>query len=265
MRTTTSFNGLDITEEPKITTYSRNGTTQRRTFKGKEADILTMANILTSAGYEVTITQGPLYKLEALISAEVSQINEEQSVIWELDNQIETKELLQANTVPVIAALPGSYKRYIAKLFREVEDKDNAEFVLPPNKDVAYTNSQNQDAVVVWNLLCHGTETVEIVLPVLKRVLNVNSNYYFTNYNRNIGRIYSTQRLISDEHIPNNYADVLPNDSDPNFADTDGLFFIYGWKKSPTQVSQVSLNRNQVVQSWSYGLWPKFIFGDKLV
>ncbi len=275
MKTIQDLNGSTLVELPYVFQRSKfSGGTLTKTFKGTEAQIRIKEDALINLYWTTKRTPGPLWTLEATISNVDENGNSDGSttstadglvVQWELQPNLDEKDLLEALNIPVVRNLPTNYKKYIKD---KLVDPDNTSRILAPLITTpAMTNTDHANAQIVWKLLLHGATSVDVIFPVIKRTVTPNINYSLVGYATNENRIFSKATLVTGEDVPTNFAAIMPAYLYPDSSATvtiDGLNYNYGYRKGPTNVQQISLTKNQVSQDWTFGLWSQDVYGSLL-
>ncbi len=275
MKTTKDVNGATLVELPKQFERTKfAGGTLTRTFKGTRTDIIAQEDALIALNYKTKRTEGPLYLLEAVISnvaddsgtpdGTVTTDANGLEIIWEFDQNKTTKDLLEALNVPIIRSLPSEYKKYIKD---QLTDPESTNKTFVPYLNPTMTSTDHSNALKIWKLLMHGSTTVDVTFPILRRTVTPNFNYALTGYTADDNRIISRSTLISNESIPTNYANLMPDYLYPDSSNSitfESLSYIYGYKKETLGAQQISLTKNQIVQTWTFGIYSVDIHGALL-
>ncbi len=284
MKSTRDLHGLEITELPMVFSreFPNNGNSVTRVFKGTEAEILAKEQEMLNLGFKTKRTggapgytdEGTLFTLECTIAYVAATDGSGTdtnvlTVVWEIQPQTSEKNLLESREFPLIRSIPPAYKKYIQQRLQDPDSETYTWVDLTKlnGATVTYTSTQHNNAKLLWDLSLHGANTVDITFPVVRRTVTPPIDYSLAGYNTNAGKVLKKATLVNNENVPSNFAYILPAYPEYESSDVvtiDGLTFWYGYKKGPTVVQQISNQRNQVTQDWTFGLYSADIYGASI-
>lgn len=206
--------------------------------------------ILGSGGtydYQQSVT-GAKDKITARFAAGIAGQPEVPVETWELTMAPFDKALLMVETL----SLAGLTK----------DEKDSLrELAANPGSQPTLSFFPGSNADELQKLLLSGVTSKIIYVPTLHHTMTVSNQYKIKASQTNVGKIIKTSSLPTLEEFPTDEVLFeLPNDTDP--AVVASLPEVhYGWLKNGPEIRRSARNRLSVDQSWSYGLWSKFLYG----
>jgi hypothetical protein len=223
------------------------------------------ASIYWGKGWDVTITSGNPYTMQASLNVElqsdgitpVTAAGTYVTVNWGLHYNVTQTELLSCtpNILPWITGVTAAEKTII-------ENK-----ISNPSAtgDTTWTSSLGSSASqTVYNMYLVGQKTIPVYQQVLTKRSIVPSTYDLTPFITNVGSYYAKSSLASAIGIPTNWQNSMwTAPSDPSSTTTYNITYYYGWlKQAPTMDqngSSITIN-----QEWWYGLYPSNTYGSRL-
>ena len=110
-------------------------------------------------------------------------------------------------------------------------------------------------------LMLRGTRSHPVLAPCLRHTQTVNAQYAIQASLTNVGYVFSTGRLQSEEGVPNGLLFNLPAFSaPPQYVQTSGDLQ-YGWYKDFPTVRQIAHTKWNIEQEWQYGLYAVRLYG----
>jgi len=101
----------------------------------------------------------------------------------------------------------------------------------------------------LFDLAAAGVDSIIIEQPNIVVTQTASAAYPFTPNFAGYGMIFATEDMIADAALSAAWISNLPV-----FANPAG--FVYGWLKSPPDITTVGDNRSQMTQQYEFGLWP---------
>lgn len=222
-----------------------------REWRGTKAGVEAVANSLAGGNWSWEIEGGAVYKLRAtLASDDVGGGAENPTTTWELlPNRVE-KDILESALVQSLVT-----NTEIDRIKTAIEGNTTP---------LSITSGSNAEDL--YNNMHAGQKSAVVFQPTLHKSQLVSRSYPVRAAVTNVGRIYSTATLTSQEGIPNTILFNLPNDTSPtdDIAPRSRPRMRYGWLKNYPTVQQVSFEKFQVSQTWEYGLWSFITYGEPL-
>ena len=225
------------------------------------ADAMYSASVYFNWGWDVDVTEGNPYTLEAVVNAEVgstsnaiiSSTGSYYTVNWSMHYVTPEKELLEVNTNTVA-------------WINQISQQDKAtlqNYIANPTGSMGWTGSlQSTASLTAYNLMTSGQRTVPIVQPILRQTLVVTNQFVLTGYNTNLLGVYSLSTLTSAIGIPTNWYDVM-NLQTYGTVTNNSIPYNYGWQRQPPTMDQNGVIIT-ITQDYVYGLYPQNIYGTLL-
>jgi hypothetical protein len=264
MKTTPDFNGVTLQEEAIEYGWSpANGYYTARTFKGTQSEIQNILPQLVALGYEYQVKEGPLWTCVAKTPQKIENetpVEEVPIPVFELVSQRLDKPLLESDC-PFVTSLPPAL---IQQMRTAIRDDEGPTFL---SGSFASTAERIQAADVYIHATT-GAPTYPYYLPVLRKTFVV-SNQYLVNESMTVNRVYSKATLISDEEIPSQIWNILPDSGTESniIANPMGLTtsttmpMNWGYLKAAPQYQQVGPTQFQVTVDYEYNLWAEKLYG----
>lgn len=208
--------------------------------------------------------------------------NEPPTDLWEMNSQKTQKSILDSANPLANACSQGEI--FLLGLF--VQNK--SDYIIVPDNDstapttqtgrIAYydttydagQSSQKRLSIAAGSaartladVIAMGQDSFDVFVPQLKHTKTVNSAYPIRPRNVNVGSIISTPTMYATENIPNNVLFDLPDYIDPAPASGKPVLS-WGWYKDSPAVNQIARLKFQIVETWTYGLWPVAVYGTPL-
>jgi hypothetical protein len=250
--------GANLTEQPIKFGWSRErGPYTTKEWRGAEAQIRAKMSevVAQGASWDIERLPGDIWRIVAQFATSEgagggSTGGAEITETWELLPKDCAKDLL-SSSADIVAGLTQE----------EIEDIQNN---LNAGRKSEFMTHLSGDALTVFKLMRAGVQHEEIEQPVLSHnwMVPVNATLAYTY--PNLGRIFSTSSLISNEGVPG----YLKRDieawtasfTNPGYGD-DRVELVYGWRKrAPTQ-RVTNDSRREVSQTWEFGLWSPALRG----
>lgn len=176
-------------------------------------------------------------------------------VKWELFTQNPGKYLLNAvDNAGMIAQLSTFQKQKIKNLIANPPDPQASPIAASDFVDSAHPNDGNSaTAFIIWKYMQAGETEYLVEAPILRRTI-ITSNQWAPTYSMiGVRKLWSSATLYQAEAIPNALmfpiTNLLSSDTstDPNL--------VYAWYKHIPTVTNVALQKWQIIQEWTYGWW----------
>jgi len=225
-----------------------------------------LAAVYDAQGYNYTVEHGfAKSKLTVQLSYNYQQQGAEVPVdVWEYQSQTAQKDLFAAAVFTGITARLSDQNRTLIKQAvaktGPFEDPDGDDVVI--YQDFAGTQLEKQEAFKLYLLTSAGVTDAIVQTPTIRHTQVVSQVYPITISKTNIGRIYSTATLISENNPPQWAVTGLPTDTDPAFA--SGIALSYGWLKCGPAIQNIAYRKTQIIQEFQWGLWATAIYGSVL-
>lgn len=251
--------GATVTEGPKEYGWGvSRGYFTKRVWKGTQSEIQALLPQLQLAGYDYTVTEGPVWTVTATIGQDASDGSEGgQTEIpiptFELFSERREMDLFESTCPLTIACKP--------ELLREVKKSavnDNAPVFLTGS---TFTQQEKNTGMSLYVHYIAGAKTYTQNFPVLRKAYSISNNYYVaanTLYGANF--IWSTNGVVATEGVPAAIQGLMPPST--TFTTTDGIPYIVGWLKGYPTYNQQAVNRFQVNVDYIFGSWPAYIYGN---
>ena len=231
------------------------GSQTTRTFRGTQAYIEAAESSYIAAGWNTRVKEGAVWELVATAPMDSRQGDPGSEVpvdTWELGSNMVEKDILESNTDVV----NGLVKEDLAFL-REVVDgkKTTDDYDLEDGLPHVFLSP---DAVPLFKLIVSGVKSKVVYQPVLRNIKTASQYYEIPNSLLNVGSVYSTARIISDESPPSDIAANLLTGGTITRAAVGVLFG--GWFKTHPQIIDSAGSKVQIVQEWQYGEWAPLLY-----
>lgn len=208
--------------------------------------------------------------------------NEPPVDLWELNSQKSQKSILDSSNPLANSCSQGEI--FLLGLFLQ----NKSDYIIVPENDTTAPTNQTgtisyydtvydagqsaqkrlaiaagSPARTLASVIAMGQDSFDVFVPQLKHTKTVNSAYPIKATNVNIGRIISTKTMYQTENIPDNVLFDLPDYADPQPAYGKPVLS-WGWYKDAPAINQIARLKFQIVESWTYGLWPIAVYGNPL-
>jgi len=138
------------------------------------------------------------------------------------------------------------------------ELRDIQKFIDNPDSDILPEDFLSDDAYYLYSLALRGVTSRPVEQPwLIKTVTQLNTRSFLLSFT-NVGRIFSTASVIADAGVANVLRFGLPADV------SNRIGFEFGWLKHGAEVEPGPGNLHVATQSYEYGFWSTFLFGDLL-
>lgn len=239
----------------------------KRTFTGTQAEIVSLAIMLQSMGYETEVTSGPKWSLTATINVDLTTNNNNPTEIeptptWELVPHSLEQNIFECGR-PFVAGLPTNVKASIENKLKNPQNENV--FVVPFQYNEYKNPGLIANAFRVYSMKQMGIDGRQIYTLSLKRSIIVSSNFNVSWSINNVNFVLSTQKVISTYNVPNALRPLLPPSlrADETVPTNDNsvltanvvIPFYYGWLEQHPAYQMVGNNKVQISQEWIYGKW----------
>jgi len=243
---------------PSTTTYVEQGVERRystqsgwqtvRRFKGTQSAIESLAADLVNFGYDVSISEGPEWQLEATVGYDTDGGVEQPIDQWELMASAVEKDLLSADVESVNSIVPADIE-----ILRTVIDGTSL------SAAPSWTSTTTAIPNNLYLLVKSGVKSAVVYAPVLKHTKTVSRAYEIPASLTNVGSVISSSALISQESIPTNISSQFPTSG---YTTKSGITngFYKGWLKAFPVIQTSAYQKTQIVQEWHWGFWATSLY-----
>ena len=233
-------------------------------FEGTKNEVSLMAAAYAQTlglAYEVTESFGKFRLVVHFPWSTVVDPSTDYTATWEFFANHAEKDLLAATTESSnIGGLSVYQVQSIRNKLQSPPGPDDTPLVAADFQHNGETNGAT--ALGIFNLMMAGVKSFPVNQPILRKTVITSLQFAVKASLANVGAILTTNRLSSDESIPNTLLFSLPN-----FSPTAGASLYsmnYGWYKTFPTIQQVALLKWSITQEWQYGLWAYTIWGAPL-
>jgi len=247
-----------------------NGNTVVSFFNIEQAPLQAKAAEMRALGYDTNIRSDPPgYILECSIvrNIEENPVEEEPENVWELTDTTDEQNLLEADTIPLMAQLSTKDKAII-----EYRLKNNRSFEANATLMADWENrNSNAERLApkiarpldkVYTAMAIGVTSKQLVAKELSRSITVSNAYNLNTAWLSLtnNKVVKTETLLGLYPVPANIAACLPQSYriKLNAADDDplnDLWCTYGWLDCGVQRRSSSNGNYHVSQHWRYNRW----------
>lgn len=245
----------------KRTYEQQRGSSTTRTHVGTQAQIEALEASYQFNGWNTTVTDGPMWKLEATIPAVDSgsgPVVDDPIDQWELFANKFEKDILSANTT-LVAALSNAKINYL----RDVLDGkvETASLDCSTTATTPPAILGDSSAISLYKLICSGGKSYDINVPTIRHTKTASQQYEFDSAVTNAGYIFTTEALKAAETIPLGISNNMPPSPGTNpLTRTDAVQVLYGWKKHYPQITISAYNKAQIIVEYEYGAWATLMY-----
>ncbi len=237
----------------------KTGWVSKRHYEGTQATILALEIQAISLGYNTSITQGAVWKLDINIPAKDDGNNggqgEQPVDTWELFPNVIEKDLLQSDSTPI----KKLSKQHVA-FMRDVLDGKIAanKYATADPAEFATNVGVGSNPVGVFRLILSGWKSKRIYQRNLRHTRTISNSYQVPASLLHVGDIYPTDVLIGAETIPPLISgSLLPS---IYFDRDDGVAIFSGWLKGHPTITSAAFGKAQITQEWEWGEWPSLAY-----
>lgn len=256
----------------------RPGTTNK-SWKGDLPSIAQQSDVLSLYGWTVNIERedGDIYVLRASYQGKAfdddddagtpevppPDINTDPVTNWEIRTVAVQRPILESDT-PLTEYINVLGADAINRSLKEGNDK--AVFTYVNSASDAGVSAEVYGTVVeTYYHILKGVKTYEEPVPVIIKKMSFTQQSTLADHQTGVGTLYTTQKVVADNQIPNQLHPLLPFLSQYYVVpDSPGVLDVptsYGWKKGPPQVTQINSTTFQLTQQWVWGKWATRVYG----
>jgi hypothetical protein len=262
--------GLDTSAKqlPVKHSYDRNkGATTTRTYKGTYAQIFTLESQYQWAGWSTTITEGPVWTLEATLGSDDrggsnTGLTDFPIDTWELFANVVEKDILASN-LTIVNQLTDVDRGFLRDIMEGKKNAADWDYSTSP-KTPAFTSADSSGTNQLFRCIVAGMKSRPVNVPTLRHTKTASRDYDFASALTGVDNLYSTNALGIAETIPRwIYNNMPPAPTVNPFTATNGIVQFSGWHKRYPQVVVSSNAKSQIVVEWEYGdratiMWPTY-------
>jgi len=215
-----------------------------RTWQGTRAAITAKYIECVAAGAKCSVKQGMAVDTLSARWSNVDGSGGGSSEVvndWEFFAGVVQKDFMEADT-SAIRDLSADDKAQMKYLI--------ANPPATPDDVPAWSAETGTNAAAIYALVQAGLRSIDVNAPTVRHTQTVSNSYAIKASLTNVGRIFTSGQLISDEAMPGDLLFNLPTDI------SSKANLIYGWFKMHPTIRLSARQKTQIVQEWTYGLWP---------
>lgn len=188
------------------------------------------------------------------VTVEVPQIQ------WDLKYNEVSKPLLEVDNVVVNMITDIS-----ARVIQEGLKENNESIVINGLGRLKtagkITENERLASLNIFHHMMAGWKTWPVNVPYLVKSTVASSQWELDWTQSNIGRIYTTNSLLTNEAIDTRLINTIQTNFNQTFTNASNAVIIkaYGWYKGAPQTTATTYGRVVYNQQWTYGLWPTVI------